>query len=128
MTGKTHNPQDARQLGFPFFSPSVGQAATCQGNGSRTKVSLAAMLPQAQVLLLETPLDEVDQELLPLLELCEAVLTRALDVAQKRGVAGWSDAEYRSLRGIGQAQWLLVEAQAKGRPFPRVARRKKGNA
>ena len=86
------------------------------------------MPPQVQALLLETPLDEVDQEILPLLELCEAVLTRALDVAQKRGAAGWSDAEYRSLRGIGQAQWLLVEAQAKGRPFPRVARRKKGNA
>ena len=55
----------------------------------------------------------MDRELLPLLELCESVLTRVLDVARKRGGRGWSEAECHSLRGIGQAQWLLIEAQAK---------------
>lgn len=115
MAEKIDNSQAAGQLGFAFLSPSVGEAAAPQGNGSRTKVALAAMLPHAQTLVLETPLDEVDRELEPLLELCESVLTRALDVARKRGAGGWSDAEYRSLRGIGQAQWLLVEAQAKKR-------------
>ena len=57
----------------------------------------------------------MDREFLPLLELCESVLTRALDVARKRGGQGWSEAEYRSLRGIGQAQWLLIEGQTKKR-------------
>ncbi len=115
MTDKTDLSHNSGQLGFAFFSAASEATTPRQGNGSRTQASLAPLLPHFQAICLETPLDEVDQELLPLLELCESVLTRALDVARKRGAQGWSEAEYRSLRGIGQAQWLLIEGQAKKR-------------
>ena len=107
--------QDPSQLGFAFFSAAGEGASPRQENGNRPQVSLATLLPRVQTVFLETALDEVDQELLPLLELCESVLTRGLDVTRKRRGRGWSEAEYRSLRGIGQAQWLLIEAHAKKR-------------
>ncbi|MCY4389847.1 MAG: hypothetical protein OXC18_22345 [Desulfurellaceae bacterium] len=115
MTDKTDHPHNSGQLGFAFFSAASEATTPRQGNGRRTQASLATLLPHFQTAFLETPLDEVDRELVPLLEMCESVLTRALDVARKRGDQGWSEAEYRSLRGIGQAQWLLIEAQAKKR-------------
>ena len=115
MTDKTAHVQNPGQLGFAFFRASNEDDSPRQESGSRVQASLAALLPQVQATCLETPLDEVDQELLPLLELCESVLTRVLDVARKRGDRGWSEAEYRSLRGIGQAQWLLIEGQAQKR-------------
>ncbi len=115
MTDKTDDSPNSGQLGFAFFSPASEAVTPRQGNGSRAQASLATLLPHFQTAFLETPLDEVDRELAPLLELCESVLTRALDVARKRESQGWSEAEYRSLRGIGQTQWLLIEAQAKKR-------------
>ena len=114
MTDKTAHTQNQDQLGLGFVS-AASEAAPPQESGHRARAGLAALLPHVQTTFLEAPLDEVDRELLPLLELCESVLTRALDVARQRGEQGWSEAEYRSLRGIGQAQWLLIEAQAKKR-------------
>ena len=115
MTDKTAHSHNSGQLGFAFFSAASEAVPPRQENGSRSQASLAALLPHFQTAFLETPLDELDRELGPLLELCESVLTRGLDLARKRGGRGWSEAEYRSLRGIGQAQWLLIEAQAKKR-------------
>ncbi len=113
MTDKTDLSHNSGQLGFAFFRASNEDDSPRREIGSRAQASLAALLPHVQARCLEAPLDEVDREFLPLLELCESVLTRALDVAQERGDQVWSEAEYRSLRGIGQAQWLLIEAQAK---------------
>ena len=115
MTDKTAHGQNPGQLGFAFFRASNEDDSPRQERGSRAQASLTALLPHVQAICLEAPLDEVDRELLPLLELCESVLTRALDVARKRGGQGWSEDEYRSLRGIGQAQWLLIEGQTKKR-------------
>ena len=115
MTDKTVHTQNPGQLGFAFFRASNEDDSPRQERGSRAQASLAALLPHVQAICLEAPLDEVDREFLPLLELCESMLTRALDVAQERGDQGWSEAEYRSLRGIGQAQWLLIEDQTKKR-------------
>lgn len=115
MTDKTVPAQSPSQLGFAFFSAASEAAPPRRENGHHAQAGLASLLPHAQTTFLEAGLDEVDQEILPLLELCESVLTRALDVARNRGDLGWSEAEYRSLRGIGQAQWLLIEAQAKKR-------------
>ncbi len=113
MTDKTAHAQNPGQLGFAFFSTAREDALPRQESGHRAQAGLASLLPCVQAAFLEARLDEVDRELLPLLELCESVLTRVLDVARKRGGRGWSEAEYHSLRGIGQAQWLLIEAQAK---------------
>ena len=115
MTDKTVHTQNPGQLGFAFFPASNEADSPCQESGSGAQAALAALLPHVQAAFLEARLDEVDQELLPLLDLCESVLTRALDVARKRGDQGWSEAECRSLRGIGQAQWLLIEDQTKKR-------------
>ena len=115
MTDKTVHAQHPSQLGLAFISATSEVAPPRQESGHHARAGLASLLPHAQTTFLEAGLDEVDQEILPLLELCESVLTRALDVARKRGDLGWSEAEYRSLRGIGQAQWLLIEAQAKKR-------------
>ena len=69
---------------------------------------------QARTLLLDASLDEVSSQLLPLLEFCEATLTRALDVVALRETFPlFSAEEHRSLRGIGQAQWLLTEKLAR---------------
>lgn len=115
MTDKTAHAQNPSQLGLAFISTTSEVAPPCQESGHHAQAGLASLLPHVQTTFLEAGLDEVDQEILPLLDLCESVLTRALDVARKRGDLGWSEAEYRSLRGIGQAQWLLTEAQAKKR-------------
>lgn len=76
-------------------------------------VGLARAVTAARGALLDVPLGEVDAQLPLLLEFCEAALTRALDVAQKRPQTAFSNEEYRSLRGIGQAHWLLVERQSR---------------
>lgn len=115
MTDKTAHAQNPSQLGLAFISATSEVAPLRQESGHHAQAGLASLLPHVQTTFLEAGLDEVDQEILPLLELCESVLTRALDVARKRGDLGWSEAEYRSLRGIGQAQWLLIEAQARKR-------------
>jgi hypothetical protein len=62
---------------------------------------------------------------LSLFEFCEAALTRVLDVLPTRPGVPFSTEEYRSLRGIGQAQWLLAEAQGKRETKPETSQGKK---
>jgi hypothetical protein len=92
--------------------------------------TLATLLRDTHAALLEAPIHDVDTQLLPLFEFCEAALTRALDVAPTRtSEEPFSLEEYRSLRGIGQAQWLLADKQVRraGKPTLKVAhKRKKG--
>lgn len=108
------------QLQFAFFTerepPSLSpeDAPPPRAIKTRTKLpSLTEMLSDAQTVLLEASLSEVDAQLFPLLEFCEAALTRALDVTPTRAGEIFSVEEYRSLRGIGQAQWLLTEARGR---------------
>jgi hypothetical protein len=110
------------QLGFSFLSdteapssaafPDTGSPARTSRGGSKPR-GLAETLATARTVLLEAPPPDVSAQLLPLLEFCEAALTRALDVVPTRTEAPFSAEEYRSLRGIGQAQWLLTEAHSK---------------
>lgn len=109
------------QLDFPFFSeatpgteivaasPSPPPVHCLQPTGSARR--LVSTVANARAALLSAPIEEVSAQLLPLLELCEAALTRTLDTVALRRVAGklFSSEEYRSLRGIGHAQWLLAE-------------------
>ena len=74
---------------------------------------LSQAVTAARATLVDVPLREIDAQLSLLLEFCEAALTRALDVAQERPQQAFSDEEYRSLRGIGQAHWLLVERHSR---------------
>jgi hypothetical protein len=74
---------------------------------------LARAITTVQVALLDASLEEVNAQLLPLFEFSESALTRALDVVSLRKEELFSSEEYRSLRGIGQAQWLLHEASTK---------------
>ena len=100
------------QLYFPFFTEEVNASTDAEQPPARTS-NLARTVTAARAALLDVPLREVDAQLPMLLEFCEAALTRALDVAQKRPQRAFSDEEYRSLRGIGQAHWLLVERQSR---------------
>lgn len=107
------------QLQFAFFTAmeplSLPPQDTLPPRTTKTKTklpSLTEMLTDANAVLLEASLSEVDAQLFPLLEFCEAALTRALDVAPARAGEIFSAEEYRSLRGIGQAQWLLTEARS----------------
>jgi len=79
----------------------------------------------AQAALLEAQLSDLSAQLLPLFEFCEAVLTRALDVMPTRADGPLSAEEYRSLRGIGQAQWLLAEEHGKRQERPVSSRTRK---
>jgi hypothetical protein len=113
------------QLRFAFFTEETDASTDVDRPASPDDISNSAtdLLPQTSDLartvtavraaLLDVPLREVDAQLPLLLEFCEATLTRALDVAQKRPQRAFSDEEYRSLRGIGQAHWLLVERQSR---------------
>jgi hypothetical protein len=126
------------QLDFPFFSegesvtgivaesqsPPPLQFARSTGSSRR----LASTIANARAALLSAPIEEVSAQLLPLLEFCEAALTRALDTMALRGVAGklFSTEEYRSLRGIGQAQWLLAERYGDYESEPVAKKPRKG--
>ncbi len=133
MTEKTAKSSPEVQLGFAFLqsaeSPSSQSVSSvtpqlrAPRSGSKPS-SLAEMVAAARVVLLEAPLPEVSMQLLPLFEFCEAVLTRTLDVVPTRPGMPFSPEEYRSLRGIGQAQWLLTEAHSKREAKP-VARQGK---
>lgn len=114
-------PWNEEQLDFPFFtgtgsspetvaeSPHVASLHVARSTGRAR--GLASAIAQTRSALLGAPIEEVSAQLLPLLEFCEAALTRALDTVPLRGGGGglFSTEEYRSLRGIGQAQWLLAE-------------------
>jgi hypothetical protein len=109
------------QLDFPFFTETDASSITVAESQHVASLQLtrstgrarglANAIAQTRSALLGAPIEEVSAQLLPLLEFCEAALTRALDTVPLRGVAGklFSTEEYRSLRGIGQAQWLLAE-------------------
>lgn len=121
---------EQKQLRFAFFTEEAEASTDSDQLSSQEDVSdelsdraaerqaapgvgLARAVTAARGALLDVPLGEVDAQLPLLLEFCEAALTRALDVAQKRPQTAFSDEEYRSLRGIGQAHWLLVERQSR---------------
>lgn len=123
MAGKTARSTrlwNEEQLDFPFLSetdPSTGNVAEPNGpttlrivrEASRPR-GFAGAIASAQTALLGAPIEEVSAQMLPLLEFCEAALTRALDAVALRGEGlPFSSEEYRSLRGIGQAQWLLAQ-------------------
>lgn len=100
-------PTADRQLHFAFFTPS--EAALDPGSTEQSE--LEHLMGAARNALLEASPQDLNAALPLLLEFCEASLTRALDVARRRTGLSFSDEEYRSLRGIGQAHWLLVERQ-----------------
>ena len=108
MESKKAKPTDSSQLRFAFFTePETNEGQDTGVGSSQSELEQAVM--QARDALLDASLGDLDQQLPLVLEFCEAALTRALDTAQKRKGRPFSDAEYRSLRGIGQAHWLLVE-------------------
>ena len=122
------------QLGFAFLvDTETARAASPlrdipQPRGTRTGArprGLADVLAVAQAALLEAQLSDLSAQLLPLFEFCEAALTRALDVMPTRTDRLFSDEEYRSLRGIGQAQWLLAEEHGKREARPAASRTRK---
>ena len=103
------------QLHFAFFTqaeagPEPRSAAQPQRT-SGPESELAHALGVARDVLLEASPKDLNAALPLLLEFCEGSLTRALDVVRRRAGVTFSDEEYRSLRGIGQAHWLLVERQ-----------------
>jgi hypothetical protein len=127
---KKANRGEHEQLRFAFFTEEAEASTDADQLSSQDDVSdeisdcaaerqaspgvgLARAVTAARGALLDVPLREVDAQLPLLLEFCEAALTRALDVAHKRPQTAFSDEEYRSLRGIGQAHWLLVERQSR---------------
>ena len=120
MEEKTGRPYEEIQLDFAFVTarsdvPIAIAEESHSGRApraARTR-SLEKVMATAQSALLEASLDEINEHLLPLFEFCEAALTRALDLSPLRKGELFSPEEYRSLRGIGQAQWLLNEAAAK---------------
>lgn len=122
MTEKTVKSLTEIQLGFSFFndaelsvslsSPGAALPPRTPRSGSKPR-GLAETLATARAALLDAPISEVSTQLLPLFEFCEAALTRALDVVPARTGEPFSPDEYRSLRGIGQAQWLLTEEHGK---------------
>ena len=102
-------PTAGRQLHFAFFTPS--ETALDPGSTEQPESELEHLMGAARNVLLEASPQDLNAALPLLLEFCEASLTRALDVARRRTGLSFSDEEYRSLRGIGQAHWLLVERQ-----------------
>jgi hypothetical protein len=87
---------------------------------------LGKALATAREALLDASLDDLGAQLLSLFEFSEASLTRTLDVIPLRKAEMFSAEEYRSLRGIGQAQWLLSEAQSRQEMRATKSKRKKG--
>ena len=127
-----------KQLDFPFLSevdPVTGTVAESKSTASlqlarptRRSRGLASTIANARSTLLGAPIEEVSAQLLPLLEFCEAALTRALDTGALRNGAGklFSTEEYRSLRGIGQTQWLLAERYSDQEREPVAKKPRKG--
>ncbi|HXG20789.1 MAG TPA: hypothetical protein VNN62_17160 [Methylomirabilota bacterium] len=116
--GKTHHEV---QLDFAFVagtapvsSPvAAGAAKSVRLSREARPRGLTTALAAAHTALLDASLNEINAQLLPLLEFCEAALTRALDVIPLRKGALLSPEELRSVHGIGQGQWLLNEAHTK---------------
>ena len=117
---KVVKPWTEIQLGFAFVAEDeTALSEASERHGTKGKkpetvkhkpLTLGQALAEVQLRLLEAQLPEVSEQLLPLLEFCEASLTRALDVVPARTTEPvLTTEELRSLRGIGQAQWLLTE-------------------
>lgn len=121
MEERNGKPYEEIQLDFAFLAESETPApAPTTENESPARIHrlarprrLTKALTAAQTALLEAPLEEINACLFLLFEFCEAALTRALDVVPLRKGELFSSEEYRSLRGVGQAQWLLNEAQSR---------------
>ncbi len=134
MEEKNATPVIEVQLGFEFLReaesssaapvPPIASSLRASRTGSRPR-GLAETLTAVRAALLEAPLSDINVQLLSLFEFCEAALTRALDVMPTRTGVPLSAEEYRSLRGIGQAQWLLAEAQGKHETKAATSRGKK---
>jgi hypothetical protein len=129
-TGKTY---EEMQLDFAFVAEAVGapvMAANKPRPGRAPRIArsrgIGKALTAAQAALLEASLEELNEHLFPLFEFCEAAMTRALDLAPLRKDELFSAEELRSLRGIGQAQWLLTEASAKRETQAATGKGKKG--
>ena len=134
MEEKTVKIMTEIQLGFAFLvdtetataAPSLRDVSQPRGTRTGTKPrGLADALAMVQAALLEAQLSDVSAQLLSLFEFCEAALTRALDVVPTRAEVPFSAEEYRSLRGIGQAQWLLAEERGKREARPVASRTRK---
>ena len=132
MEEKIEKSYEEIQLDFAFVTESLNAPVMISeesraGRASRTARprGLEKALIAAQSALLEASLDEIDAHLLPLFEFCEAALTRTLDLTPLRKGELFSPEEHRSLRGIGQAQWLLTEASMKHAQRVTVGKEKK---
>lgn len=133
MEEKTGKFSEEIQLDFAFVSETIGAPVTVKkeslpGHASRAvrPKGFIKALTNAQSALLEAPLDDLNEHLLSLFEFCEAAMTRALDLVPLRKGELFSPEEYRSLRGIGQAQWLLNEASTKRERKITMPKGKKG--
>ena len=134
MEEKNATPVTEVQLGFEFLReaesssaapvPHLASSLRASRTSSRPR-GLAETLTAVRAALLEAPLSDINVQLLSLFEFCEAALTRTLDVMPTRTDVPFSAEEYRSLRGIGQAQWLLAEAQGKHETKAATSRGKK---
>ena len=122
MAGSKEKIYEEIQLNFAFVSeqtpystvlPSGERAIDRMIRTSRRRSGLGKALATAREALLDASLDDLGAQLLSLFEFSEASLTRALDVVPLRKAELFSTEEYRSLRGIGQAQWLLGDAYSK---------------
>ncbi len=106
------------QLDFAFIAKETEASRGMETNRTPERpVPLATRsygvtksVSKAHSAMLAASLAEVSGSLLAVFEFCEAALTRALDVVSLRKGDVFSQDELRSLRGIGQAQWLLNEA------------------
>ena len=89
MVEKRDRPHNENQLQIAFFRSSRAQLSPGQEQAWPVG-TLADLLPQLHAALLQASVDEVDQELTPVLELCEVLLTRALDSVERREGSDWS--------------------------------------
>jgi hypothetical protein len=137
-TARSTRSWNEKQLDFPFLAEAdpVARIVAESKNTASLQLArptgrsrgLASTIANARSTLLGAPIEEVSAQLLPLLEFCEAALTRALDTVALRNGAGklFSTEEYRSLRGIGQAQWLLAERYSDQEHEPVAKKPRKG--
>ena len=129
-TGKTY---EEIQLDFAFVAEALDAPVSVVDklhSGRTPRVArprgMGKALASAQAALLEASLEELNEHLLSLFEFCEAAMTRALDLVPLRQEELFSPEEIRSLRGVGQAQWLLNEASVKREMQAATGKGKKG--
>lgn len=133
MEEKTGKAYEEIQLDLAFVAEAAGAPVTLANKLQPARAPRVARprgigkaLATAHAALLEAPLEELNEHLLSLFEFCEAAMTRALDLMPLRKEELFSAEELRSLRGIGQAQWLLNEASVKREMQAATGKGKKG--